>query len=68
MPVNETSFVNRKNVSDKNTNECIEILTNLKHFKDVRPVTLEEDKTGIDLWVDFPKKKNVPIQFKIRYN
>lgn len=68
MQVNEKTFVNRKKASDKNTNECIDILLNIKHFKDVRPVTLEEDKIGIDLWADFSKKKNVPIQFKIRYN
>jgi len=68
MQVNEKTFVNRKTISDKNTNECINILLNIKHFKDVRAVLLEEDKKGIDLWVDFPKKKNVPVQFKIRYN
>ena len=62
MNVNETGFINRLNVTDKDTLSCVDLLTNLSHFENIKKATLEEDKKGIDWW-----DNDVPIQFKVRY-
>lgn len=65
--LHEEDFNKRLGESEKYTGALIELLLRKKCIKSYRKATLEEDKSGVDGWVEyFEEEGEVPMQFKLR--
>lgn len=63
----EKDFSERLESSGIMTDMAMKYLVKIGHILAFRKASLDEDKNqGIDYWVDFIERQNVPIQFKVR--
>ena len=66
MGLHQQSFLSRMGISANKTRQVMDLLFENKKIESFVRTTEQEDKGGIDYFIGWQNKKNIPIQFKLR--
>jgi hypothetical protein len=66
MRLHQQSFLSRMGISGSKTRQIMDLLFENKKIQAFSITTETEDKGGIDYFISWQDKKNIPIQFKLR--